>query len=74
MSAVPDLPFGHLNAAWQAFVDKRPPKAVLCTFACDWTTEWGTTFARQGYVLVQGDECAPWMLTRDALKEDEREG
>ena len=28
---------------------------------------------RQGYVWVHGDECAPWMLTRDALK-DEGEG
>lgn len=70
LSAVPDLPFGHLNAAWQAFVDQRPPNAELWTFACDWTSEWGTTFARQGYVWVHGDECAPWMLTRDALKEE----
>lgn len=70
LSAVPDLPFGHLNAAWQAFVDQRPPKAALWTFASDWTSEWGTTFARQGYVWVHGDECAPWMLTRDVLRHD----
>ena len=25
--------------------------------------------ARQGNVWVHGDECAPWMLTRDALRE-----
>jgi hypothetical protein len=68
LSAVPDLPFGHLNAAWQAFVDQRPPNAELWTFASDWTSDWGTTFARQGYVWVHGDECAPWMLTRDVLK------
>lgn len=74
LSAVPDVPFGHLNAVWQAFVAERPPKAVLWSFACDWTSDWGVTFARQGYVWVHGDECSPWMLTRDVLRQDEGEG
>jgi hypothetical protein len=26
--------------------------------------------ARQGYVSVHGDECAPWMLTRDVLGQE----
>lgn len=26
--------------------------------------------ARQGYVWVPGDECAPWMLTRDVLEQE----
>jgi hypothetical protein len=74
LSAVPDVPFGHLNAAWQAFVAERPPNAELWSFACDWTSDWGVTFARQGYVWVQGDECSPWMLTRDVLRQEEGEG
>jgi hypothetical protein len=74
LSAVPDVPFGHLNAVWQAFVAERPPKAELWSFACDWTSDWSVTFARQGYVWVQGDECSPWMLTRDVLRQEEGEG
>ena len=65
LSAVPDVPFGHLNAVWQTFVDQRPPNAELWSFACDWTSEWNATYARQGYVWVQGDERSPWMLTRE---------
>jgi hypothetical protein len=74
LSAVPDVPFGHLSAVWQAFVAERPPKAELRSFACDWTSDWSVTFARQGYVWVQGDECSPWMLTRDVLRQDEGAG
>jgi hypothetical protein len=71
---VPDVPFGHLNAVWQAFVAERPPKAELWSFACDWTSDWDVTFARQGYVWVQGDERSPWMLTRDVLRQEEGAG
>ena len=74
LSAVPDVPFGHLNSVWQAFVAERPPNAELWTFACDWTSDWDVTFARQGYVWVQGDERSPWMLTRDVLRQEEGEG
>ncbi len=71
LNAVPDLPFGHLNAAWTDFVSKRPADAVLWSFAYDWTSECGTLFSRRGYVWVLGDALSPWMLTQDdAIKDD----
>ncbi|WP_194945583.1 hypothetical protein [Limnohabitans sp. DM1] len=47
---MPDLSLGHLHGVWQVFAAQRPPNAELWTFARDWTSEWGTTFARQGSV------------------------
>lgn len=71
LNAVPDLPFGHLNAAWTDFMSKRPADAVLWSFACDWTSEWGTQFSRRGYVWVLEGALSPWMLTQDdAIKDD----
>lgn len=69
MRAVPNLPFGHLHAAWQSFLNHRPLGAELWTFSCDHTSEWGHVSAREGYVWVLGDERAPWMLTLDVSKD-----
>ena len=73
LGAVPDLPFGHLNAVWTEFLSKRPADAQLWSFACDWKSEWGTQFSRQGYVWVIDGALSPWMLTQDDAKEDDHD-
>ena len=70
LAAVSSDPFGHLNPAWLKFLEQRPEGAQLWTFACDWTTEWGTVFARRGYVWVADQVCAPWILTSHQSKEE----
>lgn len=70
LGAVPSEPFGHLHPAWLDFLQQRPEGAQLWTFACDWTTEWGTVFARRGYVWVADQVCAPWVLTSHQSKEE----
>lgn len=70
LGAIPDLPFGHLNSVWAEFLSRRPADAELWCFACDWQSEWGTVFNRQGYVWVSGDKLSPWMLTHDDPIED----
>ena len=69
MGAVPDVPFGHLHAVWLKFLQQRPEGAELWSFACDWTTEWGTAYARRGYVWVKNQEHMPWILTSHVRKE-----
>lgn len=51
LGAVPDLPFGHLHPAWQAFLARRSPDQAIWSFdAVD--REWGTAWRLTGYVLV----------------------
>jgi hypothetical protein len=73
LGAVPELPFGHLNAVWTDFVASRPADAQLWTFACNWTSEWRTQYSRNGYVWVVGGTLSPWMLTQDNALADEDE-
>lgn len=73
LGAVPELPFGHLNAVWTDFVASRPADAKLWTFACNWTSEWRTQYSRNGYVWVVGGTLSPWMLTQDNALADEDE-
>jgi hypothetical protein len=73
LGAIPDLPFGHLNAVWADFLARRPADAELWHFACDWQSEWRTVFKRQGYVWVSGEKLNPWMLTQDDAEEDDNE-
>ena len=38
LKAAPDLPFGHLNAAWQKFLQSKAEGAELWPFASQWQT------------------------------------
>lgn len=69
LGAAPNKPFGHLYSAWAEFLKNRPQDAKLWAFANDWKTEWGSVFARRGYVWVKGQDCAPWLLTGHVAKE-----
>lgn len=71
MGAVPDLPFGHLNAAWLQFKGHVEPQDSIWTFSSNWTTDWGRREIRAGYVILHGDSLGPHFLTTwKALDED----
>lgn len=63
LGAAPNLPFGHLNAAWRAFVDGRAEDDELWSFSADWRTVWGNMERRAGYVLVRASEPGEHFLT-----------
>lgn len=58
LGAVPEVPFGHLNAAWQEYLKQVGEGAELWTYAARWT-QWGHTFVRTGYVAVQENSVGP---------------
>jgi hypothetical protein len=62
LGAVPDLPFGHLNAAWEKFLKQVQPTDRLWSFSTQWS-QWGSSELRQGYVVVRGEEIGPYFLT-----------
>ena len=62
LSAVPDLPFGHLNTAWRKFLEDMTPVAEMWTFSAHWT-DWGSKELRRGYVMVRGNVIGPYFLT-----------
>ena len=63
MGAVPDLPFGHLNAAWMKFLTGVGPEDAIWLFSSNWTNTWGRNEVRAGYVVVHGDSIGPHFLT-----------
>ena len=52
LNAAPELPFGHLNGAWQNFLTQYVDGTELWSFAATWETPWDKEM-RSGYVLVQ---------------------
>ncbi|MCC7079067.1 MAG: hypothetical protein IT530_00220 [Burkholderiales bacterium] len=73
LGAVPDLPFGHLNAAWKAFVEAVGADDELWSFTAPWQTKWGRKESRTGYVVVRGGVPASHFLTMWTEIEDEPE-
>lgn len=63
LGAVPELPFGHLNAAWRAFLQVKADDAELWSFAADWQSTWGGKEQRCGYVVVQNGAPGPYFQT-----------
>ncbi len=53
LGAVPNLPFGHLNASWQQFIANMESGDTLWTFSALWKAEWGRPETRQGYAIVR---------------------
>lgn len=70
LGAVPDLPFGHLNGAWNNFIAKRPEGASLYPFECVWVTFHREKFHRKGFVWFTDGVCGPFWLTRDLKVDD----
>lgn len=53
LGAVPNLPFGHLNAAWKVFLAGCQPSDKLWSFSARWPGDWGDDEQREGYVRVR---------------------
>lgn len=63
LGAVPQLPFGHLNAAWQRFLAGRTDDAELWSFSARWETTWGHKELRHGYALVRAGAPGAYFMT-----------
>lgn len=55
LGAVPQIPFGHLNAAWQAFLAQRQPNEALWRYQSQQAHKWSGPELRRGYVWVRGN-------------------
>lgn len=53
LGAVPAVPFGHLHAAWLAFLDKRQPDEELWRYQATHPRSWGGPETRRGYAWVR---------------------
>jgi hypothetical protein len=62
LHAVPNLPFGHLNRVWLAFVDGLEPECELWSFRGRWKTQYSDD-QMQGYVALLGGKIGPYFLT-----------
>lgn len=63
LGAAPNVPFGHLNAAWKKFCEGMEPNDSLWSFTAHWTSAWGSKDIRQGYVIVRGEEIGAHFIT-----------
>lgn len=73
LGAVPELPFGHLNAAWKTFIGTARVGDEVWSFMAQWQTRWGRKEVRAGYVIVRGGVPAAHMLTMWKEIEDDPE-
>ena len=55
LQGAPEVPFGHLYPAWQAFLANhgRASQSELWSFSAQWQPPWGRQVRVEGYVLVQ---------------------
>lgn len=63
LKAVPDLPFGHMNAAWITFLSKHRNDSELWSFSARWKSAWGRNELRAGYVEVHKGTPGIYFLT-----------
>lgn len=71
LGAAPNVPFGHLNAAWKKFCEGMDPHDSLWSFTAPWTSAWGSKDIRQGYVIVRGEEIgAHFIMVWKDIEED----
>ena len=74
LKAVPELPFGHLNRAWQEFLTGYAAGSELWSFSAQWQTAWGSKELRSGYTIVQGGAPGAYFLTVWKDISDEADG
>ncbi len=63
LGAVPEVPFGHLNAAWNAFLNGHSDGTELWSFSARSQTAWGGQELRSGYVMVRNGKPGAHFLT-----------
>ncbi len=73
LKAAPELPFGHLNAAWQDFLKGHADGAELWSFSARWQTTWGRKELWCGYVVLHDGVPGTHFLTvwKDVSEESE---
>lgn len=71
MGAVPDVPFGHLNAAWLKFKTAMEPRDSISGFSARWSSGCGPEEILSGYAIVRGDRIGTHFLaTRKRPNDD----
>ncbi len=63
LEAVPRLPFGHLNPAWEIFKESLQDEDQLWSFSAPWESAWRSNEVRSGYVVLRGEVIGPYFLT-----------
>ena len=63
LGAVPDVPFGHLNAVWRSFAKNLGPRDSLWAFSAQRIGESERRERNEGYVIVRDDNIGPHFLT-----------
>ncbi|HMM54213.1 MAG TPA: hypothetical protein PKC23_04235 [Candidatus Desulfobacillus sp.] len=71
LGAVPALPFGHLNAAWRAFLASCPEGGELWSFSASWRNPLGRLEMREGYAVARkGVPLAHFLAARRVVTEE----
>lgn len=71
LGAVPNAPFGHLNAAWKTFIGGLGADDDIWSFAAPWQTTWGRKEIRSGYISVRDGAPSKYFLTMWKTLDDE---
>lgn len=56
LNAVPNLPFGHLNPAWEKLKSGMGPDDEIWTYSAQWKDGWRDPETREGYAIVRAGE------------------
>jgi len=64
LHAVPAVPFGHLNAAWEAFKKQMQPNDELWSFIAEEPESKTNTILREGYVIKRKRKLIGFLLKR----------
>lgn len=62
LGAVPSLPFGHMNTAWEKFKVNAQVEDEIWTFESEWDRGWFKRECR-GYAVLRGNEVAHHFMT-----------
>lgn len=62
LKAVPNLPFGHLNAVWESFLENMEEGDQIWSFSADWE-DWKGKETRKGYALIRQGHAHHYMIT-----------
>ena len=73
LSAVPNLPFGHLNAVWNIFIESVGADDELWSFTAPGQNSWGRDELRTGYIVVRNGVLGAHFITMRKEVKDEYE-
>ena len=73
LDAVPNVPFGHLNAAWRTFLESQANSDELWSFTAPWRTWLLQPELRAGYALVRNGIPVTHFLTVCKILPEEKE-